>query len=59
MATTPEPPPPDRIDPQSPTEIPAQPDSTDEPGNQPAEVPPESPDTIDPGSPQETPPPPD
>jgi len=59
MATQPEIPQPDTIEPQSPAEVPATPTPDEHPAGEPPEITPTGPDIIEPGSPPETPPPPD
>ena len=60
MATNPEIPPPDRIEPQSPPETPPDSPPSEDPFREPPEIVPERPDYDAPDrGPQETPPPPD
>ena len=59
MATQPDAPKPDRIEPQSPPETPATPSPAENPAGQPDEISPPQPDTISPDAPMETVLPPD
>lgn len=57
MASQPDAPKPDRIEPQSPPETPATPTPQEDPAGQPDEISPPQPDIIEPGTPVEAPPP--
>ncbi|WP_299309268.1 hypothetical protein [uncultured Croceicoccus sp.] len=60
MATRPDIPAPDRIEPAAPPETPATPDPSETPFREPDEITPPTPDRDNPGTqPLETPPPPD